>query len=959
MISGTVYNAFDPINDTQDNGYYRRLIFDSIQKLYYQNYISGSQSGMFFVSSAYDNYDQTTLVSGAMDGAVVKILNNFTASGGKYGTDYYDSGSYAILEPTKIRVISIPQDIYGNGIKPNTFSITSSTYDIRDDGQGNLYDYLATRSFYDGTDKYQQAYYSSNAEGTYVGNIVYSPGFAIITNPDYLCFYPSSPIARNDNYTILNVSESKVLPILLNDTDDCKEIDDATVMTYPLDGYTFPSFSVVGGEIHITDCGANNLQVYPGTYKMLYTVNNTEGVVSNKATCSLFLQSNKFTSSLVAYTSGCFNEVASQSITFSLDLGIPPYSWSLNNTNWNGFSGCNLYQPIVSLSVPTNDNVNVYLKDVEGTIMSYSLDTRMLPTIPNSSHLDTCLNQSTGWISASATGGYPVNTLSASIQSGSYNSGFFPLVGGSRVFTGLNSGSWTVTWKDGSNCVTSSSEVITTPPSIVVSVQAVEADCPSDTGTPNGGIAVNVTGGSGNYNYRWWNGSSFVKFVEDPTGLAAGTYNLFVSDSTGCNNTTSSNIVVDALTVIGFSGATVYSPLCYGGTNGSITGGTLSGGSGSLIPTWNGPSGFVSNSLNIINLASGNYYLTASDTLTGCYHIFGPYTINAPAEFKSSSFSYTSSVGATGINTFNAIFTGGTAPYTASLYLSSSTLGLIFVTSSSSMGTVSMVPNVCYTEDTYWALDGYDANGCHMTNYYSGAQLYVPTQVTPQQAVCYSTTTGDILLCGCESEEYVTFYISSSDSTDPDDLFTHYAALFASGTLIYEDCKLSRLVQSGSYYGYQNIVDFGNGATSGTIVSWDYCAVIPPNTVTVNLINTSKATSVVSLSTDFEATTPDTHVINNPTFNNTETQIYNVIQAIGGAINLTAYVDQAVNPTSGVCKMNITVSTNGGPFLPIDISPESTCKSGESATFYVYGIIINPATYYVININCSGAQACS
>jgi len=973
MISGTVYNAFDPINDIQDNGYYRRLIFDSIQKLYYQNYISGSQSGMFFVSSAYDNYDQTTLVSGAMAGAVVKILNNYTASGGKYGTDYYDSGSYAILEPTKIRVISIPQDIYGNGIKPNTFSITSSTYDIRDDGQGNLYDYLSTRSFYDGTDKYQQSYYTANAEGTYVGNIVYSPGFAIITNPNYLCFYPSSPIARNDNYTILNVSESKVLPILLNDTDDCKEIDDATVMTYPLDGYTFPSFSVVGGEIHITDCGDNNLQVTPGTYKILYTVNNTEGVISNKATCSLYLQSNKLTSSFLNFTSGCFNDSNNQTASFTLDLGIPPYSYSLDNSLWtplsqqyggkygiayyntssyaygiNGIIDCGLYQPTFSINIPTSDNVTVYFKDTTETIISYSFDTRMLPTIPNSSHLDTCLNGSTGWISASATGGSPVNTLSASIQSGSYDSGYFPLVGGSRVFTGLNSGSYTVTWKDGSNCTTSSTEVITVPPSIVVSVQAVEADCPSDIGTPNGGIAVNVSGGSGNYNYRWWNGSSFVKFVEDPTGLVAGTYNLFVSDSTGCNSTTSSNIVVDALTVIGFSGASVTSPLCYSGDNGSILGGVLSGGSGSLVPTWNGPSGFTSNSLNIINLASGNYYLTASDTLTGCYHIFGPYTISTPAEFKSSSFSYTSSVGSTN-QTFNAIFTGGTPPYTASLYLSASGTGLTFVTSSSSMGTVSMVPNMCYTESTYWTLDAYDANGCHMTNFMSGAQLYVPTQVTPQQAVCYSTINGDVLVCGCEGEEYVTFYISSSDTTDTEALFAEYATLSSNETLIYEDCKLSRLVQSGSYYGYQNIVDFGLGAASGTITSWDPCAVPQPNTVTLNIVNNTKTLSETIVTTTFEATNPNTQTYTLPLFNATTSSVHNIAQT--GYIDMISFVDQAVG-FPGYVTVTVTVSIDG--LVPYTSYFE--CSFSTSAVFYINGsngIFIDSDSYYTITVTYS------
>ena len=50
IISGTVYNEFDPINDVKNNGYYRRFIFDSILKLYYQNWVSGSGSGVFYGS---------------------------------------------------------------------------------------------------------------------------------------------------------------------------------------------------------------------------------------------------------------------------------------------------------------------------------------------------------------------------------------------------------------------------------------------------------------------------------------------------------------------------------------------------------------------------------------------------------------------------------------------------------------------------------------------------------------------------------------------------------------------------------------------------------------------------------------------------------------------------------------------------------------------------------------------
>ena len=126
---------------------------------------------------------------------------------------------------------------------------------------------------------------------------------------------------------------------------------------------SFPSYSIVSGDIHITDCGANNLQVTPGIYKLLYTVQNNKGATSNFATCSLTITADPFTSSLVAYTSGCWGDVASQSVTFSANLGVPPYSWSLNNINYTPLASCALYQPTFSIMVPTADNINIYLKD--------------------------------------------------------------------------------------------------------------------------------------------------------------------------------------------------------------------------------------------------------------------------------------------------------------------------------------------------------------------------------------------------------------------------------------------------------------------------------------------------------------------------------------------------------------------------------------------------------------------
>ena len=68
-----------------------------------------------------------------------------------------------------IRVISVNQNVYGNKVLPNTFALTSSAYDVKDDGYGNLYD---------GT--------------THIGNIFYAHGIAVITNQDYKQMFPYS-----------------------------------------------------------------------------------------------------------------------------------------------------------------------------------------------------------------------------------------------------------------------------------------------------------------------------------------------------------------------------------------------------------------------------------------------------------------------------------------------------------------------------------------------------------------------------------------------------------------------------------------------------------------------------------------------------------------------------------------------------------------------------------------------
>ena len=282
----TTDRPFDSVNDnlTTDQNY-RRLIFESIRHLYYENYITASsvdqtpeRSGLefpdnvnhFWHSSSFDNYIQNTLASGSFPN--YRNFPYFQSQEFDYddeGNALYGTAVYFIENSAKIRVISIPKDKYSEGIKPTTFAISGSGYFIADDGQGNLFDFIKVIAEYgDVFYSAAPAYYAGKADGLVVpvGNIFYNHGLAVITNQDYLCFIGGTPVARNDYYTILNTQEEKILNIIAHDFDDCVNIASESVSTSNVSGVSFPDFSLSGsGDIVITP---NNTSIIPGQYKL-------------------------------------------------------------------------------------------------------------------------------------------------------------------------------------------------------------------------------------------------------------------------------------------------------------------------------------------------------------------------------------------------------------------------------------------------------------------------------------------------------------------------------------------------------------------------------------------------------------------------------------------------------------------------------------------------------------------
>ncbi len=133
------------------------LVYNSIQQLYYKNYISGS-----------GGFTQDAITTDIVIGSTPEGNRR---TGGIQNTNYYDYPQTS-LWPNKtfptpsettssvsVGVISIPSKLWGDYIQPNSFLLEGAEGSIKDDGEGRLlykpsivsaeYDYMAGNIIYD------------------------------------------------------------------------------------------------------------------------------------------------------------------------------------------------------------------------------------------------------------------------------------------------------------------------------------------------------------------------------------------------------------------------------------------------------------------------------------------------------------------------------------------------------------------------------------------------------------------------------------------------------------------------------------------------------------------------------------------------------------------------------------------------------------------------------------------
>jgi len=272
-----------------------------------------------------------------------------------------------------------------------------------------------------------------------------------------------------------------------------------------------------------------------------------------------------------------------------------------------------------------------------------------LDIVPN----DICYDDATGL------------TLTANIVSGGDGNYEYSLNGGpyvtNNVFTGLGPGTYTITVRDGNDCIDTESITIDPELSVVASAPNITA-CETDTD-----VTISAAGGDGNYVYAvvangTTPGASDFSTTNPVTVTGAGDYVVYVRDNGGasgyCEATYDITIAQDDPLAITISNTDI---LCSGESTAEITISATGGEAPYTYSINNGSTYQTSNTF--YNQPAGSYNIRVRDAnnceVTEIYTITEPLTLSASAAVTALA-ECNPGMGAE-VRITNAI--GGTAPY--------------------------------------------------------------------------------------------------------------------------------------------------------------------------------------------------------------------------------------------------------------------------------------------------------
>jgi hypothetical protein len=293
-------------------------------------------------------------------------------------------------------------------------------------------------------------------------------------------------------------------------------------ITLTATGGTAPySYSLNNGPSQSSPVFAN---LAPGSYT--YTITESGG-------CSGF---GSFNIPAAAIVTATLNQTATiicsgntnAAISVSAAGGQANYSYSINGTN---------YQASNTFGNLGAGTYTIYAQDANGCIGSNTLTITQpaaigINAVPT---MISCAGLNNGQIFVSASGG--TAPLTYSINGTTFVS--------SNTFNGLSAGTYTVTVKDANGCQQTFSTTITEPAPLSLT-------CATTVSNGSDGT-ITVTGIGGNLPYSYsMNGTNFYSGSLF-SGLAIGTYTVYIKDANGCISSTEVTVNTSGLGEFGFS----------------------------------------------------------------------------------------------------------------------------------------------------------------------------------------------------------------------------------------------------------------------------------------------------------------------------------------------------------------------------------------------------------------------
>lgn len=428
-----------------------------------------------------------------------------------------------------------------------------------------------------------------------------------------------------------------------------------------------------------------------GAGNYILTVNDAVGCIDTAA--FEVINPAAMTISLTTNDVAC-NGGATGSINTSISGGTTPYTYAWSNSATTS-----------SLTGLSADSYTITVTDANGCSQSETA------TIAEPAALDiTSVN-----ITPSACAGGSNATIAISINGGTTPYTYAWSNGQSTsTATNLNSGSYTVTATDANGCAIDSTIAIApTVNPISITLSTTNAAC---FGSSTGEISATVSGNTGPYTYSWSNGNT----TSTISNLAAGTYNLTVTNTSGCTNTATTSLTQPTQLVASITNTVDQS--CSEANNGTAT---VSANGGTSPYTYAWPNGATTET--VTGLAAGNYVATVTDA-NNCSST-ATATINLLPSNLTASISLINNVSCNGQS--NGALTGAGTGGNGALSLTWSTGANTDTITSLSAGAYNLIVN--------------DTAGCADTTSITITQpnaLNLSLSNTP--VVCNSTSTGTI-----------------------------------------------------------------------------------------------------------------------------------------------------------------------------------------------------------------------